>query len=135
MGTFLLAALGVAAGYLAGTAGAKRMVRREIDELRGLLEAQRPSAAPAPPPAPAPSPAPAPAPEPAPAPAAAPAPVEPEEIPAEVLTVLTAAVAAFLGKKARIRGVRRAPIMSASAWAQQGRVFVQASHNLQRRGF
>ena len=44
--------------------------------------------------------------------------------------VLTAAVAAFLGKRARIRGARLVRTAPSSAWAQQGRVFVQASHNL-----
>jgi hypothetical protein len=40
-------------------------------------------------------------------------------------------VAAFLGKKARIRRARLvSPMTHSSAWAQQGRVYVQASHNL-----
>jgi hypothetical protein len=44
-------------------------------------------------------------------------------------------VAAFLGKKARVRSARLIrPVVSTSAWAQQGRVFVQASHNLPYRG-
>ena len=133
---FLLIAFGIAAGWVAGTAGARQMVRREIDELRDLINAQKAPAPAAPPPPAAEAAAPVahPAPTPAEAPAPAPEPA-PEEITAELLTVLTAAVAAFLGKKARIRGVRRMPNFGASAWAQQGRVFVQASHNLQRRGF
>lgn len=45
--------------------------------------------------------------------------------------VLSAAVAAFLGKRARIRSARLVGPDRSSAWAQQGRVFVQASHNLQ----
>lgn len=54
-----------------------------------------------------------------------------EEITPEILMVLTAAVSAFLGKKARIRRARVAQHAGlSSAWAQQGRVFVQASHNL-----
>jgi methylmalonyl-CoA carboxyltransferase large subunit len=62
--------------------------------------------------------------------AAAPA-AEPEkaadEFSAELLLVLSAAVAAYLGKRPHIRAVR---LLGSSAWAQQGRVFVQASHQL-----
>jgi methylmalonyl-CoA carboxyltransferase large subunit len=112
MGSFLLTLItGVAAGAFA----ARAVARREVEALREELR---------------PKPA-APAPSPAPAAAAAPAPVAPvvEEITPETLMVLTAAVAAFLGKKAKIKRVTRAAV-SGSAWAQQGRVFVQASHNL-----
>ncbi len=59
---------------------------------------------------------------PAPAKAAAPA-----ELPEEILLVLSAAVAAFLGKRARIRGIR---VLSSASWAHQGRVSIQASHAL-----
>jgi methylmalonyl-CoA carboxyltransferase large subunit len=69
-----------------------------------------------------------PAASPLPKPVAAPAPVIEEGISEEILIVLSAAVAAFLGKRARIRQVRPAPQAGASAWAQQGRVFIQASH-------
>lgn len=58
--------------------------------------------------------------------AAAPAP-EPEEIPDEILIAISAAVAAYLGKRAHIRTVR---LLSSTAWAQQGRVNIQASHRL-----
>jgi methylmalonyl-CoA carboxyltransferase 12S subunit len=67
------------------------------------------------------------------APTAPVAPVAPpaSEITPEILMVLTAAVSAFLGKKAKIRRARVAQYAGlSSAWAQQGRVFVQASHNL-----
>ena len=69
----------------------------------------------------------------APAPAARPAqgvapPVE-ETLPEEILLVLSAAVAAYLGHSARIRAAYVVH-EGASPWAQQGRVFVQASHNL-----
>jgi len=47
----------------------------------------------------------------------------------DTLAVISAAVAAFLGKRAHIRQVR---LISSSAWAQQGRVSVQASHRLER---
>jgi hypothetical protein len=70
-------------------------------------------------PAPAPKPTPAPAPK-----------VAEEEVPAEVLAVIAAAVAHFFGVEARIRGARLAPQAGTSAWAQWGRATVQASHNL-----
>jgi methylmalonyl-CoA carboxyltransferase 12S subunit len=50
-----------------------------------------------------------------------------EEIPEEVVLVISAAVAAFLGKKAPIRQIR---VLGSGAWAHQGRVTVQASHRL-----
>ena len=60
--------------------------------------------------------------------AAAPAPEpEPEEISPEILMAISAAVAAYLGKRAHIRTVR---LLSSTAWAQQGRVNIQASHRL-----
>ena len=61
------------------------------------------------------------------APVAAAAPPEPEEISDEILLALSAAVAAYLGKRAHIRTVR---LLSSTAWAQQGRVNIQASHRL-----
>src|SRR5262245_19958389 len=57
---------------------------------------------------------------------AAPAP-QAEGLSEELLLVLSAAVAAFLGKKAPIRQIR---LLGSAAWAQQGRVTVQASHAL-----
>ena len=56
-----------------------------------------------------------------------PAPVEPEEISDEIMVALSAAVAAYLGKRAHIRTVR---LLGSTAWAQQGRVNIQASHRL-----
>jgi methylmalonyl-CoA carboxyltransferase large subunit len=53
-----------------------------------------------------------------------------EEISEEVLVMIAAAVCAFLGKRARVRHTRLVHPEGASPWAQQGRVFVQASHNL-----
>lgn len=63
-------------------------------------------------------------------PAAAPVPVPPappeeEEISEELVLVLSAAIAAFLGKKPHIRQIR---LLRSPAWAQQGRVTIQASH-------
>jgi methylmalonyl-CoA carboxyltransferase 12S subunit len=60
--------------------------------------------------------------------AAPPAPSE-DAISDDTLTAIAAAVAAFLGKRAHVRQVR---LISSSAWAQQGRVSVQASHRLER---
>lgn len=54
-------------------------------------------------------------------------PAEPEEISEEVLIALSAAVAAYLGKRVPIRTVR---LLGSTQWAQQGRVSIQASHRL-----
>ena len=54
--------------------------------------------------------------------------VEPSE---EVLAVIAAAVAAYLGHKPRLKHVW---LDSASTWAQQGRVSIQASHALAPHG-
>jgi len=45
----------------------------------------------------------------------------------ELIAVIGAAIAAFLGKKARIRQIR---LLGTTSWAQQGRVTIQASHGL-----
>jgi branched-subunit amino acid ABC-type transport system permease component len=59
---------------------------------------------------------------------------EQEEIAPEILAAITAATAAFLGRHASIRSIRSAPARQVvSPWSQQGRVFVQASHNLRSR--
>lgn len=57
------------------------------------------------------------------------APPKVEGISEEVMLVLAAAVAAYVGKSARMRSARYVH-EGMSPWAQQGRVFVQASHNL-----
>lgn len=66
-----------------------------------------------------------------------PAPVAPpkkEEITSEILAVISAAVAQFVGAGARIRSTRLlAQPGGSSSWAQQGRVIIQASHNLGAR--
>ena len=51
-----------------------------------------------------------------------------ETIPEEILLVISAAVAAFLGERAHVKQVR---LIRSPAWAQQGRVTIQASHQLQ----
>jgi methylmalonyl-CoA carboxyltransferase large subunit len=63
----------------------------------------------------------------APAPPAAPA-AAAEGLSEETVLVIAAAVAAFLGKKAPIRQIR---LLGSAAWAQQGRVTIQASHALE----
>jgi preprotein translocase subunit SecA len=56
---------------------------------------------------------------------------ESEQLRPEALAVITAAATTFLGKKARVRAARAAQAENgAGAWAQQGRVIVQTSHNL-----
>jgi len=64
-----------------------------------------------------------------PRPVAGAAPAAPKEEPVseEIMLVIAAAVAAYLGERAHIRVVRLAP---SHAWAQQGRVSIQASHHL-----
>jgi type II secretory pathway pseudopilin PulG len=54
----------------------------------------------------------------------------------EIVAVLTAAASTFLGKKAHVRSAQVTPAerSSAGAWAQQGRAFVQTSHNPRSRG-
>lgn len=66
---------------------------------------------------------------------AAPKPAVEEEVAPEILLVIAAAVTAFLGKKVRIRSARalQTPYEIVNPWAQQGRVFVQASHNVAQR--
>jgi len=57
------------------------------------------------------------------------------EISPEILVVIAAAVTAFLGKQVRIRSAKmlQSPYEIVNPWAQQGRVFVQASHYYLRR--
>ena len=49
------------------------------------------------------------------------------EISEEELLAISAAIAAYLGVRAHIRQIR---LISSRAWAQQGRVSIQASHRL-----
>ncbi len=55
-----------------------------------------------------------------------------EDVTAEIMAVISAAATAFLGKKVRILTAKllQSPEEGVNAWSQQGRVFVQASHNL-----
>ncbi len=45
----------------------------------------------------------------------------------ELLTAISAAVAAYLGEEPRIRSIR---LVRSSAWAQQGRATIQASYSV-----
>jgi methylmalonyl-CoA carboxyltransferase large subunit len=51
------------------------------------------------------------------------------EIAPDIVLAITAAVAAFLGKRATIHQIR---LTGTTAWAMQGRATVQASHGLVR---
>ena len=55
------------------------------------------------------------------------APAGPEPIGEEELLAISAALAAYLGVRVHMRQIR---LISSSAWAQQGRVSIQASHRL-----
>ena len=63
----------------------------------------------------------------APAPAAT-AKTVPAGITEEELIAISAAIGAYLGVRAHIRQIR---LVSTAAWAQEGRVSIQASHRLQ----
>jgi methylmalonyl-CoA carboxyltransferase large subunit len=65
-----------------------------------------------------------------PGPAATPPAADAGGLSEELVVVISAAVAAYLGKKPRIRQIR---LVGTTAWAQQGRVMMQASHALSAR--
>src|SRR5437868_11682396 len=56
--------------------------------------------------------------------------LEAEGLSEELVLVIGAAVAAFLGKKGHVRQIRLA---GTTSWAQQGRMTIQASHALSVR--
>ena len=62
----------------------------------------------------------------APAPAAAAA-AAAEGLSEDLILVISAAVAAYLGKKTPVRQIR---LLGSAGWAQQGRLTIQASHSL-----
>ncbi|MGA2114585.1 MAG: hypothetical protein ABSH56_07510 [Bryobacteraceae bacterium] len=64
---------------------------------------------------------------PVPTPAAVPEPPAPEPIAEEELAAIAAAIAAYLGVRAHIRQIR---LIGSGRWAQEGRVSIQASHQL-----
>jgi methylmalonyl-CoA carboxyltransferase large subunit len=100
--------------------GSLRAELARLGERVAALESAAGIRHPAPAPEPSPAPAPATTPPPAPAPAA-------EGLSEELVLVIAAAVAAFLGKRAHVRQIR---LLGSAAWSQQGRVTIQASHAL-----
>jgi methylmalonyl-CoA carboxyltransferase large subunit len=56
-----------------------------------------------------------------------PAAVVAEGLDEELITVIGATIAAFLGKKPRIRQIQ---LIGSAPWAQEGRITIQASHAL-----
>jgi hypothetical protein len=127
---FLYLLATAAVGYALGAQATRRVIDEKFAELEGKLQGRgkgSPSAAP-----PAPPPAAAPAPKPAVAPPPAAPPVK-EEITPETIAVISAALAAYLGKRAKIRSIRRVTHSGVSPWTQQGRVYIQGSHNLARQ--
>jgi methylmalonyl-CoA carboxyltransferase 12S subunit len=136
----LIAGATFVAGWAAGYLATRKLVKQELNQVRSRIDELE--ARPAVPPAAAmvavtPEPAKAataqtPQPAAQPPVSSAPVPEIEEGITPEILMVLSAAVAAFLGKKARVRRARQMPYPGVSPWAQQGRVFIQASHNLNR---
>jgi hypothetical protein len=136
----MLIGLGAAVGYGIGLAWFRASQRKMKGELQQDFDAriqkleaslrQTPVPAPAAPPTAAPTPPPS-------TPAAVPSPpaaTRKEELSPDTLLLIAAAVTAYLGKKVRIRSTRmlQSPYEIVNPWAQQGRVFVQASHNLAR---
>jgi hypothetical protein len=59
-----------------------------------------------------------------------------DEITPETVAMITKTITALLGKKIRVLSVKllQMPNVTPESWAQQGRVVVQASHNLVQRG-
>ena len=57
------------------------------------------------------------------------------EVTPEIIVVLAAAAAAYLGKNVRVRSAKalQPPYGAVNLWAQQGRVSIQASHNWRLR--
>ncbi len=63
-------------------------------------------------------------------PAPTPAAAQVDGLSEEVILVISAAIAAFLGKKPHIRQIR---LLGTHAWAQQGRLIIQATRTLASR--
>ena len=60
------------------------------------------------------------------------APMQDDQITPEILMVMSAAIAAYLGKNVRIRRARFLDPGLLNAWGQSSRVVVQSSHYLKR---
>jgi methylmalonyl-CoA carboxyltransferase 12S subunit len=114
LGILVAALVAFGVGWWAANRAARRQVDMRLAELESRLRA----------------PEPVPVERPAVAPAPTPPPVE--EVTEELVMVISAAVAAFLGCKPRIRAIRRVMPGAANPWAQQGRVSIQASHGFAR---
>ena len=58
-----------------------------------------------------------------------------QTVPAEILAVIAAAAAAFLGTNFRMLSaqMQQSPHERVSKWTRQGRAFVQASHNVRSK--
>jgi hypothetical protein len=125
------------AGWMATYFWSQRALKRTVAELRRELDERVASIAAKLQPAPVPQVAQAPV---VPQSVSAALPTKPpptplrEEVAPETLLLIAAAVTAFLGKKVRIRSAKMLYAHeSFNAWSQQGRVVVQASHNLAQR--
>jgi methylmalonyl-CoA carboxyltransferase 12S subunit len=55
-----------------------------------------------------------------------------KEITPELLMVMSASIAAYLGKNVRIRRARFLESQQVNSWGQSSRVVLQCSHNLRR---
>jgi len=137
-----LLVVGWAATFITARQMLKRAVadlRREMDERIGSIErsiqasraaeVDKVSAAAAAPTAPKPEDAPA-------SPTLSESRETHPEVSPDVLVMIAAAATAFLGKKVHIRSAKmlQTPYEIVNPWVQQGRVVVQASHNLSPRG-
>jgi methylmalonyl-CoA carboxyltransferase large subunit len=60
------------------------------------------------------------------------APMQDNQITPEILMLMSAAIAAYLGKNVRIRRARFLDPGLLNAWGQSSRVVVQSSHYLKR---
>jgi hypothetical protein len=120
---------GFVATYFVSQRALKRTIaelRREMDERFSALEAKLQATAVVAPAQAVVQPA-----TPVVTPVVNPAPSPREDVTPETLLLLAAAVTAFMGKKVRIRSAKMLYAHeSFNAWSQQGRVVVQASHNL-----
>ncbi|MGC8774271.1 MAG: hypothetical protein ACP5R6_03270 [Chlorobaculum sp.] len=54
--------------------------------------------------------------------------MEQQEITPELLMIMSASIAAYLGKNVRIRRARFISEQGQSSWSQMGRVSIQSSH-------
>ena len=61
-------------------------------------------------------------------------PIQDELIAPETLLIMSAAIAAYMGKNVRIRRARFITDSGPSAWALQGRMTIQSARNVQNQG-